>query len=76
VSTEVPDLGEIPRFVAAELGVAVIPELTVIPADGAVVVPLTERVEWELSAVARPRPSAAAGALLDLLQERLAHTSA
>lgn len=70
VSTEVSDLGEIPRFVAARLGVAVMPELTVLPAAGAVVVPLAERIDWVLSAVARSRPSAAAVALLDLLDER------
>ncbi|MGJ4844042.1 LysR family transcriptional regulator [Leifsonia sp. Le1] len=70
VSTELSDLGEIPRFVAARLGVAVMPELTVLRADGTVVVPLTERIDWVLSAVARTRPSAAAVALLDLLSER------
>jgi DNA-binding transcriptional LysR family regulator len=70
VATEVSDLGEIPRFVAARLGVAVMPELTVLPADGAVVRPLLERIEWVLSAVSRPRPSAAALALLGLLAER------
>lgn len=72
VPTEVSDLGEIPPFVAARLGVAALPELTVIPAPGAVVAPLAERIEWRLSAVARPRPSAAATALLDLLSERFA----
>ncbi|MFF1634802.1 LysR family transcriptional regulator [Leifsonia sp. NPDC058248] len=70
VSTEVSDLGEIPRFVAARLGVAVMPELTVIPAGGAVVRPLAERIDWALSAVSRPRPGAAASALLGLLAER------
>ncbi|MFF1878773.1 LysR family transcriptional regulator [Leifsonia sp. NPDC058230] len=70
VATEVSDLGEIPRFVAARLGVAVIPELTVLPAEGAVVRPLAERADWVLSAVSRPRPSAAALALFGLLAER------
>lgn len=70
VSTEVSDLGEIPRFVAARLGVAAMPELTVLRAPGTVVVPLAERIDWTLSAVARTRPSAAAVALLDLLSER------
>jgi DNA-binding transcriptional LysR family regulator len=73
VATEVSDLGEIPRFVAARLGVAVMPELTVLPAEGAVVRPLVERVEWVLSAVSRPRPGAAALALLGLLAERFGH---
>lgn len=70
IPTELSDLGEIPRFVAAGLGVAALPELTVIPAEGAVVVPLAERIDWRLGVVARPRPSAAATALLDLLSER------
>ncbi|WP_271176436.1 LysR family transcriptional regulator [Leifsonia poae] len=75
ISTEVSDLGEIPRFVAARLGVAVLPALTVIPADGAVTRPLTEHIEWMLSAVSRPRPSAASAALLRLLAERFAQPS-
>ncbi|WP_431277548.1 LysR family transcriptional regulator [Leifsonia poae] len=69
IATEVSDLGEIPRFVAARLGVAVMPELTVLPVRGAVVRPLVEDVEWVLSAVSRLRPSAAAAALLGLLAD-------
>ena len=72
VPTELSDLGEIPRFVAARLGVAALPALTVIPAEGAVAVPLRERIEWRLGMVARPRPSAAATALLELVSERFA----
>jgi len=71
VPTELSDLGEIPRFVAAGLGVAALPELTIIPAEGAVVRPLTEPVDWRLSAVARRRPGRAAEAMLDLLTERI-----
>ena len=70
VPTELADLGEIPRFVAAGLGVAALPELTVIPAAGTVTVPLAPEVLWPLSVIARPRPGAAARALLDLLAER------
>jgi DNA-binding transcriptional LysR family regulator len=70
VATEVSDLGEIPRFVAARLGVAAMPELTILPTDGVVCRPLSERVDWTLSAVSRPRPGAAADALLGLLGER------
>jgi len=70
IATELSDLGEIPRFVAAELGVAVMPELTVISTPGAVIRPLSDPIEWMLSAISRPRPSATASALLDLLQER------
>lgn len=72
VTTELADLGEIPRFVAAGLGVSALPELTIIPASGAVVVPLREPVVWGLSAIARPRPGRAAAALLTLLEERIA----
>jgi DNA-binding transcriptional LysR family regulator len=71
VPTELADLGEIPRFVAAGLGVAALPELTIIPAPGAVVRPLRETIEWRLSAIARPRPTRAAEALLQLLEERI-----
>ncbi len=71
VPTELADLGEIPRFVAAGLGVAALPELTIIPAPGAVVRPLREPVDWRLSAIARPRPGRAAEALLELLEERI-----
>lgn len=71
VPTELADLGEIPRFVAAGLGVAALPELTIIPAAGAVVRPLREPVDWRLSAIARPRPGRAADALLHLLAERI-----
>jgi len=72
VPTELSDLGEIPRFVAAGLGVAALPELTIIPATGAVVRPLREPVDWRLSAIARQRPGRAAEALLALLGERIA----
>ncbi|MGH1550392.1 LysR family transcriptional regulator [Leifsonia poae] len=71
VPTELSDLGEIPRFVAAGLGVAALPELTIIPAAGAVVRPLREPVDWRLSAIARQRPGRAAEAMLALLEERI-----
>ncbi|WP_020076471.1 LysR family transcriptional regulator [Cryocola sp. 340MFSha3.1] len=71
VPTELADLGEIPRFVAAGLGVAALPELTIIPAEGAVTRPLREPVGWRLNAIARPRPGRAAEALLTLLAERI-----
>lgn len=71
VPTELADLGEIPRFVAAGLGVAALPQLTIIPAEGAVTRPLREPVGWRLNAIARPRPGRAAEALLTLLAERI-----
>lgn len=71
VPTELADLGEIPRFVASGLGVAALPELTVIPAPGTVVMPLEPAIEWRLSAIARQRPGRAAEAMLALLGERI-----
>src|SRR4051794_17098154 len=71
VPTELADLGEIPRFVASGLGVAALPELTILPAQGTVVRPLREPVDWRLSAIARARPSRAAEALVELLAERI-----
>jgi DNA-binding transcriptional LysR family regulator len=70
IATEVSDLGEIPRFVAAGLGVAALPSLTVLPTAGAVTRPLTPTIDWRLSVIARRRPSAAARALLELIGER------
>lgn len=70
IATEVSDLGEIPRFVAAGLGVAALPSLTVLPTAGALTRPLTPTIDWRLSVIARPRPSAAAHALLELIAER------
>jgi DNA-binding transcriptional LysR family regulator len=71
VETEVSDLGEIPRFVAARLGVAVMPQITVIPAAGAVTVPLEEQIEFRLSVISRVQQGAATRALFELLAERL-----
>lgn len=70
IATEVSDLGEIPRFVAAGLGVAALPALTVLPAPGAVIRALTPAVEWHLSVIVHPRPGAAARALVGLIAER------
>lgn len=70
IATEVSDLGEIPRFVAAGLGVAALPTLTVLPTPGAVTRPLTPAIEWRLSVIAHPRPGAAARALVGLIAER------
>jgi DNA-binding transcriptional LysR family regulator len=71
IPTELADLGEIPRFVAAGLGVAALPELTILPAPGTVVRPRAERIDGRLSAIARPRSGRAAEALLALLAERI-----
>jgi DNA-binding transcriptional LysR family regulator len=72
VTTVISDLAEIPRFVAARLGVAVVPDIMVLPAEGATFVPLAGApIPWELSAVSRHSPSPAVVALLRLLAERI-----
>ena len=71
VSAVVSDLGEIPRFVAADLGVAVVPELGLTPPAGTVAVPLVDPVvAWSLSVASRANPSPAVAALLGLLAAR------
>jgi len=73
VSTVVGDLSEIPRFVAADLGIAVVPELTLVTPPGTVAVPLVDPVvDWRLSLVSRPNASPAVAALLGLFEARLA----
>jgi DNA-binding transcriptional LysR family regulator len=72
IAVEIADLGEIPRFAAAGLGVAVLPELTVVPAPGAVVRPLRERIDWAIDAITAPEPSPAAAALVELLLDETA----
>jgi DNA-binding transcriptional LysR family regulator len=71
VKTEVAELGEMPRFVRAGLGIAVLPAITYRAAPDVVVVPLDDSVDWILSAVSRPMPSLAIAALLELLEERI-----
>jgi DNA-binding transcriptional LysR family regulator len=66
VSTEVSDLTEVPRFVAARLGIAVIPLATLAAVPRTVTVPLEPAVPWSLSIVSRPNPSPAVDALLGL----------
>jgi len=70
VSTVVSDLGEVPRFVASGLGIALVPGALVVPASGTVVIPLEQRIEWMISVVYRDNPSPATSALLGLLRER------
>ncbi|CAN5169355.1 LysR family transcriptional regulator [soil metagenome] len=75
VSTVVSDLGEVPRFVAAGLGIAVVPLALLAHAEGAAIVPLAQRIEWTLSLISRPNPSPATSALLALMRERLGRSS-
>jgi DNA-binding transcriptional LysR family regulator len=69
VSTEAPDLGELPRFVAAGLGIAIIPDLGVSGRTDVRVVPLADPFDWELSAVTRTRTTGAVDAMLALLRD-------
>lgn len=72
VTLEVPDLSTVPAYVAAGLGVAVVPEQTAADAHGVVVVPLVESLVWELSVIARQDGrSPAVDALLTHLARRL-----
>lgn len=70
--TEVADVGDLPPFVAAGFGVAVVPADMYEPADGAVAVPLAVEDAWRLGLVTRARPSAAAAALVAELARALA----
>ena len=79
VTLEVPDLSAVPAYVAAGLGVAVVPQQTAAgaPAEargpaGFAVVPLVERLVWELSVIARgDGRSPAVDALLAHLERHL-----
>jgi len=72
VSTVVSDLSEVPRFVAAKLGIAVVPELTLVAPPGTVTVPLdSPAVDWQASLISRPNPSPAVVALLGLFRSRI-----
>lgn len=75
VTLEVPDLSTVPAYVAAGLGVAVVPEQTAVDAaglDGIVTVPLADPLVWDLSVIARPEGrSPAVDALLAHLARRL-----
>lgn len=67
VAIEATETAAIPVFVAAGLGVALLPELLIPPGTDAVVVSLAERIDWEFSVVTRTSPSEAARALVERL---------
>ncbi|MWB99321.1 LysR family transcriptional regulator [Agromyces seonyuensis] len=72
VTTEVAYVDDVPPFVSAGLGVALLPsELLARDAD-VVAVPLVEPAEWVMSVATRRHPSPAASALRELMAERLA----
>jgi len=72
IGVQVSELGAVAEYVAAGLGIAVIPEVAYSPAPGTTAVPLEPPVSWSLSAITRPGPSPAIAALLDLMAERFA----
>ena len=72
VGTVVGDLTEVPRFVAADLGIAVVPQLSLVTPPGTVAVRLVDPVvDWQLSVISRPNPSPAVSALLGLFAARV-----
>ena len=66
VRTEIADLPSLGAYVAAGLGVAVVPAALVDPQPGVVVVPLREPFDWEVAIATRPEPSAAVAAFIGL----------
>lgn len=75
VQVEVPDLGTVPDYVRAGLGVAVVPQ----PGDdatGVAILPLEEQVRWQLCLVSssRARESPAVRTLLEVLGDRRHHS--
>ncbi|WP_055586595.1 LysR family transcriptional regulator [Streptacidiphilus griseoplanus] len=67
VKAEATETSAIPVFVANGLGVALLPELLVPPSEGIAVVPLKERITWELNVVTRTPTGEATAALLERL---------
>ena len=63
VTTEVADIAQLSLFVAAGLGVAVVPQHLVRTSPGVVVRPIDSDAEWELRVATRRHPSSAAAAL-------------
>ena len=69
VAVEVPDLGAVPDYVRAGLGVAVVP-VPVADVAGLVTIPVRGVPPWELLLVMRPgQPSPAVRVFADLLRE-------
>ena len=68
ISAEVADAAEIPRLVAAGLGVAAVPELIYRPAPGVKALPIRSReLELVISVISRENPAPAAAAFLALI---------
>lgn len=62
VRTEIADLPSLGAYVAAGLGIAVVPTALVDRQDGVATVPLRDRFSWEVALATRPEPSAAVAA--------------
>lgn len=67
VRAEVTETSAIPVFVAAGLGIAVLPELLIPPTEGILTVPLRDRIDWDFNVITRRSPSEAAALLLEQL---------
>lgn len=76
VVVESPDMGLVSRFVAAGLGVAVVPTFVLQPAPGAVTRPLDVSVPFSLRSVCRPRTTRPVEAALALLHRLTAEAPA
>lgn len=73
VTTEVGDLQTVPHFVAAGLGIAIVPEVMLERSDAVIALPLRDSpIDWTLSmgALDRPDHSPAVAAFLALLHEQ------
>lgn len=66
VRTEVADLPSLGSYVAAGLGVAVVPVSLVAPQEGVTTVPLDRPFSWEVFLATRPEPSPAVAAFTAL----------
>jgi len=66
VRTEIADLPSLGAYVAAGLGIAVVPTALVDPQDGVVTVALRDPFSWEVALATRPEPSPAVAAFTRL----------
>ncbi|NMO02903.1 LysR family transcriptional regulator [Gordonia sp. TBRC 11910] len=66
VALEVPDLTTVPDYVAAGLGIAIVPQHSAARRSDIVVRPLAEEIVWDLHLVSKPRvrPNRAVDALI------------
>lgn len=67
IAAEATETSSIPVFVANGLGVALLPELLIPPAEGVAVVALRERLTWDFNVITRTSTGEATSALLEQL---------